>query len=212
MIVETIKAECSQYLAAFDHTRPLLRGLEGMKADHRLMMPADRTKRAGVELGVEQHTDAYLKKNKFKAKRLQSAFCTHEKEYASQYGDLFYFFPKDGFSFVYGSGRDLIPTVEQWLMDDAPSLAYRMGLGRMVQDMLRDARSDVWTFGIYLDRSTKMRKLYHAYLDSYGLSQTDLKAGLDANAEFWFTGEYHVVRKDSQMGWDVWKAFGFFDN
>jgi hypothetical protein len=210
MIVETITAECSQYLAAFDHTRPLLRGLEGMKADHLLMMPTDRSKRSGAELGVEQHTDAYLKKNKFKAMRLQSAFCTHEATYAEQYGDLFYFFPKDGYSFAYGAGRDLIPTVEKWLIEDANYEARQMGLGPGVQDMLHDARSDIWTFGVYLDRAPKMRKLYHAYLDRYGLSQTDLRAGLDANAEFWFTGEYHVVRKESQMGWEVWKAFGLF--
>jgi hypothetical protein len=198
-IVETIRHDCSDFLSQAN--RPLYRGVENFPKNVYLNVEQRDRSRLGHEYMIELCVDHHLKRSGIAAMRLNSAFCTDETKYASQYGEVFYVFPKNGFPFAYGSTRDLYPTLERWLRRDAADASEEMGYSRQVRNMILDATGDLGIFSIYLKRSPTMRKMFEQlFLKNYGFSDTNLSLAMDQHSEIWFSGGYHLVKVDSDEG------------
>lgn len=212
VLIDLLRRDCSEYLDILCATKkPLFRGVQKFHHSYYINI-APRNRR--VHIGddhwwIEVCTDRYLKKQNFTALRTKSTFCTTNGAAAGQYGDIFMVFPKNGFSFAYGSQPDLHLDVSAWLRYDASCYALDYGYSNVMSSYLDDTYGDLCIFSVYLKRSRIMRSLFEKlYLAMYEFRQDNLGVAMQRGVEVWFSGNYHMVRLDSPEGLAVREALG----
>jgi len=114
-----IDKECSEYVKVIKQAKEILyRGSDTYNTKAYYGKPHEKRKPMDTHDSIQAKFDAILDAVGFKAKRSNSVFCTSDYGQASNYGNVFYIFPKNGFSFTWSTKHG------DWVPSNADLSAY----------------------------------------------------------------------------------------
>lgn len=190
--INKIKTDCSDYLTICKQEQSFL--VRGMKAEETSLFDIKTSKHTKTcetdDVVINKIINSYLRKNMLPL-RANACFVTTKTNIATQFGTLFYIFPRNGFRFCFAKQViDMYPRLESWMYGDES----KKKCSSRVRSMLVDARSDLSILSIYCDRSTQMKQhICDNFLGQMSFCVDDLGEGLRTGAEIWFHGSYHAV-------------------
>jgi len=191
--LDVIKTDCSEYLQKCKTEQSFL--LRGIKIDDSAAVTKFETAKPRKRCETDHDTindvvNAFLKKRKLPT-RAGASFATTRAETAKQFGNLFYIFPCDDFSFCYAElVVDLYPKLERWLSSGE---ALEKSFGR-VRNMISDCGSDLYLLDLYCDRSKKMiEHVHNNFLNNFNFKTNEIEIALREGFEIWFHGSYYAI-------------------
>jgi hypothetical protein len=112
-----IEKNCSEYLSSVQQTHKFLfRGQDDALQPIFVAYPRPDRKPRNSDPEAQKLMDGYLKALGFKALRSNSIFTSTDYRQATEYGDVFAIFPKNGFSFTWSTEHD------DFIMNDASDI------------------------------------------------------------------------------------------
>lgn len=202
-----IKKNCSDFLTQ-SHGSPLYRGVHRNQLQHLVVNKSDiflgnseknrlpKNSDAAAQLAI----DAHLKAAGFKALRSNSIFCTGNSRETAGYGNMYYIFPLNGFTFTWN--------------DKITDLYIDWPIGpEEVAEYQKDKESYSANLSLYgKNKKEKLDNIFSKpnkeFAIKYGFKKDDLYSAITSFREIYIHGKYLAIDADLMSRQLYFEYFG----
>lgn len=227
-LVKTIAKECSKAIAFYRKAETVLfRGISKSAGDAFVGRSWENREPKDSSAELQKYYDMILKKNGFKALRSNSIFTTSDINQASNYGDLYIIFPKNGSAFHWNRNVDDLVLNEREQIFDMTKIEvitiavekwYENKTGKMLNWIYEDPYEAAYNPTGFIKALAKLKypkaasitleKLfdYEGIKDEIDPVKNDFLGALESGHEVMIAGEYYAISESSDLADYVLKA------